>query len=207
MIFKSVCFVTAFFLLSISVFAQDDAVIIVQFGDQSVSTNDTNVDMQYPEIEGATLRDANLNVGLYTYVLDSNISLTPKEFCDELKAEDNSILLCVPDMTFSIDQAITPVPAVTNDALSGQQWGLGAANIPDAWAEGIKGSGEVRVCILDSGFDITHPDLQNNIWTNPGEIADNGLDDDKNQYIDDVHGMSFIKGVQSNDVSDSNGHG
>ena len=87
--------------LTLSCFAkaQEDAVIIVQFGDQSVSVNDTR-DFLDPIIDGATLRTANLNVGLYTYVLDDNITLTPAAFCEELLDADPDILLCVPDMTF-----------------------------------------------------------------------------------------------------------
>ena len=47
------------------------------------------------------------------------------------------------------------------------------------------------VAVIDSGIDYTHPDLAANIWTNPGEIAGNGLDDDGNGYVDDVHGYDF----------------
>ena len=52
----------------------------------------------------------------------------------------------------------------------------------------------VIVAVIDSGTDIEHEDLKNIIWTNPGEIPDNGIDDDKNGYIDDVHGWSFLGG-------------
>ena len=50
----------------------------------------------------------------------------------------------------------------------------------------------VVVAIADAGVDIEHPDLKNMLWTNPGEIADNGKDDDGNGYIDDVYGWNFI---------------
>lgn len=59
----------------------------------------------------------------------------------------------------------------------------------------------VVVAIIDSGIDITHPDLQANIWTNPREIAGNGQDDDGNGYVDDVHGWDFIGGRDGQDVS------
>ncbi len=52
----------------------------------------------------------------------------------------------------------------------------------------------VIVAVIDSGTDIEHEDLKDVIWTNAGEIPDNGIDDDKNGYIDDVHGWSFIGG-------------
>ncbi len=52
----------------------------------------------------------------------------------------------------------------------------------------------VIVAVIDAGVDINHEDLKDVIWTNPGEIADNDIDDDKNGYIDDVHGWNFIGG-------------
>jgi cell wall-associated protease len=51
---------------------------------------------------------------------------------------------------------------------------------------------KVIVAVIDSGVDIDHPDLKNTIWTNPKEIPNNGIDDDKNGYIDDIHGWNFL---------------
>ena len=66
-----------------------------------------------------------------------------------------------------------------------------------AWAEYEVGSRDVVVGILDTGVDIAHKDLVKNIWTNPGEIAGNGMDDDGNGYVDDVHGWDFFHGDAS----------
>ena len=52
----------------------------------------------------------------------------------------------------------------------------------------------VTVAVIDSGIDIDHEDLKSIIWVNEDEIAGNGIDDDKNGYIDDVHGWNFIGG-------------
>lgn len=52
----------------------------------------------------------------------------------------------------------------------------------------------IIVAVIDGGTDVNHEDLKDVIWTNPGEIPDNGIDDDKNGYIDDVHGWSFLGG-------------
>lgn len=62
---------------------------------------------------------------------------------------------------------------------------------------------EIIVAVVDSGIDIDHEDLKDIIWTNPGEIAGNGIDDDKNGYIDDVHGWNFIGGKNGNVDADT----
>jgi subtilisin family serine protease len=71
----------------------------------------------------------------------------------------------------------------------------------------------VIVAIIDTGVDLDHPDLTDRIWTNPGEIAGNGLDDDHNGYIDDVQGWDFdgdglsFPLEEDNDPTDGHGHG
>jgi subtilisin family serine protease/ligand-binding sensor domain-containing protein len=91
-----------------------------------------------------------------------------------------------------------------DDPLYAQQWGLARINIEGAWDD-TYGSPIVTIAIVDSGIDLTHVDLAGNLWVNPGEIANNGLDDDSNGFVDDVNGWNFISG--SKDVSDENGHG
>jgi subtilisin family serine protease len=58
----------------------------------------------------------------------------------------------------------------------------------------------IIVAVLDSGIDTTHEDLKNILWTNPKEIPGNGIDDDKNGYIDDVHGWNFLGGNNGQSV-------
>ncbi|MFW9780341.1 MAG: S8 family serine peptidase [Candidatus Heimdallarchaeota archaeon] len=70
------------------------------------------------------------------------------------------------------------------------QWHLEMVGAEAAWNY-TQGSPAIVVAIIDSGIDIDHPDLFNQTWTNPGEIAGNGLDDDSNGYVDDMIGWDF----------------
>lgn len=64
---------------------------------------------------------------------------------------------------------------------------------------------KIRVAVIDSGIDINHPDLKRHLFTNKQEIPNNGIDDDGNGYIDDIHGVNFI---DPNSIpQDDNGHG
>lgn len=94
--------------------------------------------------------------------------------------------------------------AVPDDPLFAEQWGLGKINVAAAW-DVITGTPGTIVAVVDSGIDFTHPDLAARLWTNPGEIADNDVDDDNNGYVDDVHGWNFVE--ENADASDVSGHG
>lgn len=100
------------------------------------------------------------------------------------------------------DLPLTLFGVTPNDTfyVSKQWWAqsapAGAVHLPDAWAI-TTGDSAVTIGIMDTGVDMGHPDLAARIWTNPGEIAGNGLDDDGDGYVDDVHGWDF--GLGSND--------
>lgn len=74
-----------------------------------------------------------------------------------------------------------------------------------AYATYLKGkpSRTVTVAVIDSGVDIEHEDLKDNLWTNEDEIPGNGVDDDKNGYVDDIHGWNFIGGKEKNVDADT----
>jgi subtilisin family serine protease len=89
-----------------------------------------------------------------------------------------------------------PVPSSRGDAARAEA--IRAANIsePDRDYERLasliaRAPVEVTVGVLDGGFDLTHPALEGKWWTNPGELAGNGVDDDENGKVDDVHGWDF----------------
>ncbi|MEG4391308.1 S8 family serine peptidase [Microcoleus sp. BROC3] len=75
--------------------------------------------------------------------------------------------------------------------LGGKNWTLDVINAPEVWNQNITGNGIV-VAVVDTGVDYTHPDLDGNIWQNTDEIAGNGIDDDRNGFIDDIRGWDFV---------------
>lgn len=81
-------------------------------------------------------------------------------------------------------------------------------NVKDVWAQLTCGDPDIIVAVVDEGVKYTHPDLMANMWVNPGEIAGNGIDDDGNGLVDDVHGWNF---VDNTDItwakSGDSGHG
>src|SRR5205085_5028750 len=115
---------------------------------------------------------------------------------------------------------LMPVELEPNDL--GSQWYLESASGADAHLTGgwnhTTGSSNVLLAIADTGVDWQHPDLAANIWSNPGEIPGNGVDDDADGLVDDVRGWDFVgslagawpgedAAVEDNDPSDFNGHG
>lgn len=100
-----------------------------------------------------------------------------------------------------------------NDPAISQAWGIKKSNAFKAW-EVSKGKRDIVVAIIDTGADLSHEDLANNLWKNPGETgvdlkgrnkATNGIDDDGNGFVDDVHGWNFVS--RNNNLSDNHGHG
>jgi subtilisin family serine protease len=75
--------------------------------------------------------------------------------------------------------------------------------LPQAWT--LTNGDSQPVAVIDTGIDITHPDLTSKIWSNPNEVPGNGLDDDGNGYVDDTIGWNFVS--NTNNVKDNNSHG
>lgn len=83
---------------------------------------------------------------------------------------------------------------IPNDPDFTRQAYLEQSNVQDAWKL-TTGSAQTVVAVIDSGVNIDHPDLQDNIWTNPGEIPGDGIDNDKNGLRDDYYGWDFVNDI------------
>lgn len=119
----------------------------------------------------------------------------------------------VESVDFAAPNGILKVSAVPNDPELNNQREFNKIRARQAW-DITTGSHDVLVGVIDTGVDYRHPDLVDNIWTNRGETgtdiegndkATNGIDDDNNGYVDDLHGYDFIN--NDNDPMDDFGHG
>lgn len=95
---------------------------------------------------------------------------------------------------------------VTSNPQYSQQWGLPRVGLDQLWQKPVVNSKRPVIAILDTGVDITHPDLVDNIWTNTAESeGESGYDNDNNGFKSDVHGWDFINNTA--DIHDWNMHG
>ncbi|MBO9666784.1 MAG: S8 family serine peptidase [Bdellovibrio sp.] len=111
------------------------------------------------------------------------------------------------------DKVVDEPSALFNDPAVNQAWGLKKSDAARAWSVS-HGSKDIIVAVIDTGIDEHHEDLSDNLWENPGETgkdaqgrnkASNGIDDDGNGFIDDVHGWNFVS--NNNKLDDNHGHG
>lgn len=87
------------------------------------------------------------------------------------------------------------------DQLDDGFYGIGLEKAFSQFLKNKSAKKEVLVAVIDSGIDTTHEDLKSVLWFNTREIPGNGIDDDKNGYIDDIHGWNFIGGKDGRNVS------
>ena len=128
-----------------------------------------------------------------TYYVRYHASAAPEQVAGDLAAAPGVVYAepVLVNRTQTFGQRVDP-----NDPKFGEQTELGHLRLPEAWDE-VKsedGAPRVVIAIVDGGGEWRHEDLRANVWTNPGETPGNGIDDDGNGFIDDVHGVNFANG-------------
>ena len=133
--------------------------------------------------------------------------LTVEEAVEALKALDE-VEYAEPNYLVFI-QTTEEATSYQSEPMYDLQWGLNAIKLPQLWSMDKVETERPVIAILDTGVDITHPDLTENIWTNSSEVQGADYeDDDDNGYVDDVHGWDFVAGTPIiNNGMDRNGHG
>lgn len=148
-------------------------------------------------------------LGSYVYVTEEQTQLRSQSS----SSKDKSRLLEKSVITSKVKKVEDEPSALFNDPSINQAWGLKKSDAARAWSV-TKGSRDILVCVIDTGIDIQHEDIKSNLWVNQGETgldkngkdkATNGIDDDGNGFIDDVHGWNFV--ANNNKLDDNHGHG
>lgn len=114
-------------------------------------------------------------------------------------------------LSLEVDHGMVPFRTVTNDPQFANQTHLEAIHAPEAYDifyDGSTGiSSNVVLAVIDSGMQMSHPDLTNRRWVNTGETAGNSIDDDSNGYVDDVYGYNFASAIGDPNAQGTASHG
>ncbi|MGI6680000.1 MAG: S8 family peptidase [Bdellovibrionota bacterium] len=154
-----------------------------------------NYSLILPNKESIYSDDENNDKGFYLRTKEYNKN---DNTCLELKKL--GAIECSPNFEFKASM-VAP-----NDPQYSKQWAFSNKGInAENDLEKLKGDKKTVVAVVDTGIDYYHPDLRDNLWVNPREIPNNGIDDDGNGVIDDVYGANFVDDTGS--PLDDHGHG
>ncbi len=191
-------------------------VVVVQFAPEVVMANKTStaglqefdrraarydvhlIERVYPfldHVEPTPKTRRNLLALRNTYYVRYAASAAPKQVAGDLAAAPGVVyaepVLVNRTQTLDSWERVNP-----DDPRFGDQPELQLMRFPEAWdvVRGEEGSPRVVIAVVDGGGEWRHEDLRENVWTNPDEVAGNGVDDDGNGFIDDVHGVNLANG-------------
>ena len=123
---------------------------------------------------------------------------------DVIEPNNDQIDFAENDQIIHLKQPVlNELNAASTSATIPDDWGQTRVGADTLWANGVNGQG-IIVAVVDTGIDLRHPQLAGQIYQNPNEVI-NGIDDDRNGYIDDVAGWNFVD--NNNKVGDQKGHG
>ncbi|MFN7829777.1 MAG: S8 family serine peptidase, partial [Armatimonadota bacterium] len=176
----------------------DLSTVLVQF---KTGLSDRDRDRVVAGFDGAIQRKFTLVPGLAEVRVGTSVG----DALSVLRASKD-VIAAEPNYKFQVAD-------VPNDPSFSKQWSLDAINAVPAW--GVRtGTHSLKIAVLDTGIDRTHPEFADNIWSNPREIAGDGIDNDANGYIDDTNGWDFtynapetVRSNGDNDPTDGHGHG
>ena len=191
-------------MLKVSANAPDMSVIPNELADRGVTLVRTMVDVTTPEAMeelGVSTPYRWLMVG-FENTKATEVALSFADISYVLDAEYNYI------------RQSSALPSDAENPLMSNQWYLQDSSLQNSWQyiaqNGLTQNLEhVVVAVIDTGVDYTHPNLINSMWVNVNEIPGNGIDDDKNGYVDDVYGISALGNMfdANGDPMDEMGHG
>lgn len=185
----------------------DPTSILVQFNARAI---EADVAVMRSLVGGATIARFELTPGLEHIAVTADAE-DAVALMEMIGKRLGVVEFAEPDYTYSLY-------ATPNDTHYSLLWGMhntgqtvagdpGVADMdidaPEAWD--LITTSTLPIAVCDSGLRRTHEDISGNLWTNPGEIAGNGVDDDGNGYVDDTQGWDFY--FNDNDPNDGNGHG
>lgn len=183
----------------------------VQNSRAAVATRAGQMLSRFSNKKGMTLRNSYPEMGVYHFKIKEGQKTL--DALNDLKS-DPDVEYAEPNYTYSKSSVVSAsqvytasqVASMANYAQGGYLATTAPIQVTNSWGHVINNNTAV-VAIIDTGLDTTHPVFvgSNSVWTNPGEIANNHIDDDGNGYIDDVHGFNFVSNTGT--MIDDDGHG